>query len=419
MSSRHHRRRSPTGRAASSTSELPAGQRIAKTPFGRLVPRRDRRSTSGAGGGSGSAISGVLIVITLVSLSSPRPQPRHRLRGRRGLGRAGRPDVTVDDRPRRPRRQRHRTAARPRSRSARPSSGDIIKVQVGDQPEDVRVAGAGGVRRRRPASTPADVSVASVSSTWGAQITQKAIRALIVFLVLIAIVHLDPLRVADGGGGDPGHAPRRARSASASTRCSASRSPRRPSSPSSPSSASRCTTPSSCSTRSRRTSARVAAAGLPYGDMINVSMNQVLMRSLNTTLAAVLPVLSLLRHRRRAPRRGDAARVRPRPARRPDHRRRTRRSSSPRRCSAMLKDARRRPQSRTSTPTTSPARTCGRVVVGLGVLRRDRPAPAQCVADATAGTVGADGRRATSRPPSGPATAPASTRSRHAPPSSC
>ena len=32
----------------------------------------------------------------------------------------------------------------------------------------------------------------------------------------------------------------------------------------------------------------------PYADIVNLSMNQVLMRSLNTTLAAVLPVLSLL-----------------------------------------------------------------------------------------------------------------------------
>jgi preprotein translocase subunit SecF len=31
-----------------------------------------------------------------------------------------------------------------------------------------------------------------------------------------------------------------------------------------------------------------------YGDIVNLSMNQVLMRSLNTSLAAVLPVLSLL-----------------------------------------------------------------------------------------------------------------------------
>ena len=39
---------------------------------------------------------------------------------------------------------------------------------------------------------------------------------------------------------------------------------------------------------------RYSAARMPYGDVINVSMNQVLMRSINTSLAAVLPVLSLL-----------------------------------------------------------------------------------------------------------------------------
>ena len=39
---------------------------------------------------------------------------------------------------------------------------------------------------------------------------------------------------------------------------------------------------------------RYSGARLPYDDVINVSMNQVLMRSLNTSLAAVLPVLSLL-----------------------------------------------------------------------------------------------------------------------------
>ncbi len=33
---------------------------------------------------------------------------------------------------------------------------------------------------------------------------------------------------------------------------------------------------------------------MPYADVINVSMNQVLMRSINTSIAAVLPVLSLL-----------------------------------------------------------------------------------------------------------------------------
>jgi preprotein translocase subunit SecF len=39
---------------------------------------------------------------------------------------------------------------------------------------------------------------------------------------------------------------------------------------------------------------RYSASKVSYGDIINVSMNQVLMRSINTSLAAVLPVLSLL-----------------------------------------------------------------------------------------------------------------------------
>ncbi len=39
---------------------------------------------------------------------------------------------------------------------------------------------------------------------------------------------------------------------------------------------------------------RLAAAGLTAGDLVNVSVNQVLLRSLNTTISAVLPVISLL-----------------------------------------------------------------------------------------------------------------------------
>ena len=39
---------------------------------------------------------------------------------------------------------------------------------------------------------------------------------------------------------------------------------------------------------------RYSSYRMPYADIVNVSMNQVLMRSLNTSLAAVLPVLSLL-----------------------------------------------------------------------------------------------------------------------------
>ena len=41
-------------------------------------------------------------------------------------------------------------------------------------------------------------------------------------------------------------------------------------------------------------SQRFSGSKVSYGDIVNVSMNQVLMRSLNTTIAALLPVISLL-----------------------------------------------------------------------------------------------------------------------------
>ena len=77
---------------------------------------------------------------------------------------------------------------------------------------------------------------------------------------------------------------------------------------------------------------------LPYADVINVSMNQVLMRSINTSIAAVLPVLSLL-----VLGAGILGAVTLREfslgaARRPASPARTRRSSSPRRCWRMLKE---------------------------------------------------------------------------------
>jgi preprotein translocase subunit SecF len=66
------------------------------------------------------------------------------------------------------------------------NSGDIIKVQIGDQTDDVRAelqqafAAAAGVET-------SEVSVQSVSSTWGREITEKAVRALVIFLALVSI----------------------------------------------------------------------------------------------------------------------------------------------------------------------------------------------------------------------------------------
>ncbi len=171
-------------------------------------------------------------------------------------------------------------------------SGDFIKVQVGDQPEEVgaelRTAFA------EAAAVPVDdVNVNLVSSSWGSEITTKAVEALVIFLVIVALfislrfewrmavaaivamIHdvlisvgiysifqfivtpptviafltilgyslYDTIVVFD---------------------------------------------------RVKENEARFAAQKPPYDDIINVSMNQVLMRSLNTSFSSIVPVVSLL-----------------------------------------------------------------------------------------------------------------------------
>ncbi|HZI44662.1 MAG TPA: protein translocase subunit SecF [Ilumatobacter sp.] len=169
---------------------------------------------------------------------------------------------------------------------------DFIKVQVADQPEQVgtemrdRFAEAAGV-------DPDEINVNLVSSSWGSEITEKAIRALVIFLALVAVfisirfewrmaiaailamIHdvivsvgiysifqflvtpptviafltilgyslYDTIVVFD---------------------------------------------------RVRENETRFLSQKPPYEDVINVSMNQVLMRSLMTTFSSVIPVLSML-----------------------------------------------------------------------------------------------------------------------------
>ena len=172
------------------------------------------------------------------------------------------------------------------------AQGDIVKVQIEEVPADVRVslqeafADTAGV-------DPADVSVAAVSSSWGEQITRKAIIALVVFLVLFSIViairfewrmavaaiiaMLHDVVIAAGIYSVFGF---------------------------------EVTPPTVIAfltilgyslydtivvfDRVKENERRIAAAGLGAPDLVNVSTNQVLMRSLNTSLSALLPVMSLL-----------------------------------------------------------------------------------------------------------------------------
>ena len=172
------------------------------------------------------------------------------------------------------------------------SSGDIVKVQIEDEPEEVRIAVQEALAEAAGVD-PAEISVASVSSSWGEQITRKAVTALIVFLALIAVViairfewrmavaaivaMLHDVIVSAGIYSLAGF---------------------------------EVTPPTVIAfltilgyslydtivvfDRVRENERRVAAAGLSAADLVNVSANQVLMRSLNTSIAAILPVVALL-----------------------------------------------------------------------------------------------------------------------------
>ena len=226
------------------------------------------RSTSTAGGGGASASPALLIVITVVSLFTNGLNLGIDFEGGVAVGgavgerspideaRAVLDDNGVDaDDAKIAERQlaeRRRPAAHPGRRPAARGRSRRCSHALAD----------GGGRRRRARS-----AVNSVSSSWGREHHREGVRALVIFLVLVAAVHRLALRVADGARRDRGDGPRRADQRRRVLGASASRSRRRRSSRSSRSSASRCTTRSSCSTRSTRTRRGSPRRASPYADV--------------------------------------------------------------------------------------------------------------------------------------------------------
>ena len=62
----------------------------------------------------------------------------------------------------------------------------VMRVQVGDQSEDTRLAVQQSFAELAKVEVQ-EVSVASVSSSWGRSITEKAIRALLVFFIIVSL----------------------------------------------------------------------------------------------------------------------------------------------------------------------------------------------------------------------------------------
>jgi preprotein translocase subunit SecF len=171
-------------------------------------------------------------------------------------------------------------------------SGDIIKVQVEEQSDEVRTqvqeafAEAAGV-------APDEVSVSSVSSRWGWSITKKAISALVIYLGLIAIfisirfewrmavsallAMVHDVLISVGIYSVFGFVVTPATVIAFLTILGYS-----------------LYDTIVVFDRIKENERRFAAAGLSAADVVNVSVNQVLLRSLNTSIAALLPVLSLL-----------------------------------------------------------------------------------------------------------------------------
>lgn len=167
-----------------------------------------------------------------------------------------------------------------------------LNVQVGDQPQEVvqvvqtQLAEQAGVAVDEVSST-------SVSSSWGRSITEKAIRALVIFLVLVAlfiswrfewrmalsaiIAMLHDVLISVGVYSVFRFEVTPATVVAFLTILGFS-----------------LYDTIVVFDKVNDNTARYAATRVPYADVVNVSMNQVLMRSINTSLAAVLPVLSLL-----------------------------------------------------------------------------------------------------------------------------
>jgi preprotein translocase subunit SecF len=174
------------------------------------------------------------------------------------------------------------------------SSGSTqrLRIQVGELPEETRIAlqeafaSAAGVEAL-------EVSVSDVSSSWGRSITEKAIRALIVFVVIaslfiawrfewkmavaaiVAMLHDVVLSVGVYSLFQFEVTPATVVAFLTILGFSLYDT----------------IVVFDCVKDNAR---RLTGARASYGDIVNVSMNEVLMRSINTTISTLLPVLSLL-----------------------------------------------------------------------------------------------------------------------------
>jgi preprotein translocase subunit SecF len=173
------------------------------------------------------------------------------------------------------------------------AGGDRIRIQVGTQAIETQTKVRNDLAAKAGVANPEEVSVSSVSASWGSEITKKAMRALIFFFIaialyisirfewrmaiaaILAVIH--DVFISVGIYSIFGFE----------------------------------VTPETVVAfltilgfslydtivvfdKVHENTKRLSGGRTTYDEIVNLSMNQTLMRSINTSLAAVLPVLSLL-----------------------------------------------------------------------------------------------------------------------------
>ena len=171
-------------------------------------------------------------------------------------------------------------------------AGRFVEVQVSDQPDSVRQTIQEAFAAKAEVAVD-DVSTTSVSSTWGRSITEKAVTALVVFLLLVSAfiwwrlegrmataaitAMLHDVLLSVGIYALLGFEFTPATLVAFLTILGYS-----------------LYDTIVVFDKVQENQLRYSGNRIPYADIVNISMNQVLMRSLNTTISSLLPIISLL-----------------------------------------------------------------------------------------------------------------------------
>ena len=182
------------------------------------------------------------------------------------------------------------TGARIQRRSG--ETTDVVTIQIEEVSRDVALDLTNGFAERAGVD-PEEISFSFTSSTWGGEITDKAVRALAIFLIIVSIfisirfeyrmavaalaAMVHDVIVVVGVYSVLGFEVTPATVIAFLTILGYS-----------------LYDTIVVFDRVQENEGKYAGVRMPYEDIVNISMNQVLMRSINTSISSILPVISLL-----------------------------------------------------------------------------------------------------------------------------